>query len=59
MSNAEALFPALEYAPSALAAAEGADVLLLLTEWREYLDLDPADVVMDACPAIVWSRRGD
>ncbi|MFM9136514.1 MAG: UDP binding domain-containing protein [bacterium] len=42
MDNARRMFPALEYAPTALAATAGADVLLLLTEWREYVDADPA-----------------
>ncbi|MCZ7414612.1 MULTISPECIES: UDP-glucose dehydrogenase family protein [unclassified Streptomyces] len=41
MDNARALFPTLGYAPSALAAVRGADVVLHLTEWREFRELDP------------------
>jgi UDPglucose 6-dehydrogenase len=44
MDNARDLFPHLAYADSALDAAAGADVLLLLTEWRDYIDIDPTDV---------------
>jgi UDPglucose 6-dehydrogenase len=44
MVNAERVFPTLTYADSVEAAATGADVLLLLTEWREYRDLDPAEL---------------
>jgi UDPglucose 6-dehydrogenase len=41
MDRARKVHPELEYAGSLLQAAEGADVLLLLTEWREFLDADP------------------
>ncbi len=42
MENARALFPTLRYAPSAVDAVRGADVVLHLTEWREFQELDPA-----------------
>jgi UDPglucose 6-dehydrogenase len=42
MENARKVFPTLGYAPTALDAVRGADVVLHLTEWREYRDLDPA-----------------
>jgi UDPglucose 6-dehydrogenase len=41
MDNSRRLFPTLGYATSAKAACEGADVVLVLTEWREFQDLDP------------------
>ncbi len=44
MDNARRAWPDLSYATSALAAAEGAHVVLHLTEWREYRELDPAVV---------------
>ena len=44
IDNARALFPDLEYADTAEEAARGADVLLLLTEWRDYTGIDPAAV---------------
>ena len=39
---AAAVFPTLDYAASAEEAAADADLLLLLTEWAEFTDLDPA-----------------
>ncbi|WP_271799252.1 UDP-glucose dehydrogenase family protein [Dietzia maris] len=44
LDNARALFPTLTYAESALAACEGADVVLVATEWPEFVELDPAAV---------------
>ncbi|MEU6120163.1 UDP-glucose/GDP-mannose dehydrogenase family protein [Streptomyces sp. NPDC047117] len=42
MENARRVFPTLGYAPTALDAVRGADVVLHLTEWREFRELDPA-----------------
>jgi UDPglucose 6-dehydrogenase len=42
MENARRLFPTLGYADTALDAVRGADVVLHLTEWREFRELDPA-----------------
>jgi UDPglucose 6-dehydrogenase len=42
MDNARTHFPELDYADSALQACEDADIVLHLTEWREFRDLDPA-----------------
>jgi len=41
-TKAAALFPTLDYATSAVEAAEGADLVLMLTEWQEFRDMDPA-----------------
>ncbi|MGN6242197.1 MAG: UDP-glucose dehydrogenase family protein [Motilibacteraceae bacterium] len=41
MDNARRLFPTLSYAASATEACERADVVLLLTEWPEFVELDP------------------
>ncbi|TJZ42475.1 UDP-glucose/GDP-mannose dehydrogenase family protein [Streptomyces piniterrae] len=41
MENARRLFPTLGYADTALEAVRGADVVLHLTEWREFRELDP------------------
>jgi UDPglucose 6-dehydrogenase len=41
MDRARLVHPELEYASSMLDAAAGADLLLLLTEWREFVDADP------------------
>ncbi|MGI8681044.1 MAG: UDP-glucose dehydrogenase family protein [Mycobacteriales bacterium] len=42
MDNARRQYPDLTYAESALEAAAGADLVLHLTEWREFRDMDPA-----------------
>jgi UDPglucose 6-dehydrogenase len=42
LDNARRDYPDLSYADTALEAAEGADIVLHLTEWREFRDLDPA-----------------
>jgi UDPglucose 6-dehydrogenase len=41
LGNASLRFPELQYDPNLENALVGADALLLLTEWREYRDLDP------------------
>ena len=41
MENSQRLFPTLSYADSALQACERADAVLVLTEWREFVDLAP------------------
>ncbi|MFF1907930.1 UDP-glucose dehydrogenase family protein [Kitasatospora sp. NPDC058218] len=52
MDNARKMFPGLAYAESPLEAAEGAHVVLHLTEWQEFRDLDPAEL-----GAVVAERR--
>ena len=42
VENARRLHPELAYADSAVEAARGADVVLHLTEWREFRDMDPS-----------------
>ncbi|MGN7133217.1 UDP-glucose dehydrogenase family protein [Rhodococcoides corynebacterioides] len=44
MDNSRALFPTLGYSATTLEACRGADVVLVLTEWREFRDLVPADL---------------
>ncbi|WP_136518583.1 MULTISPECIES: UDP-glucose dehydrogenase family protein [Cellulomonas] len=44
VENARAKWPDLKFAASALEAAQGADVVLLATEWAEYRELDPAEL---------------
>ncbi|MFF4752751.1 UDP-glucose dehydrogenase family protein [Streptomyces sp. NPDC002514] len=69
MGNARRLFPTLGYADSALEAVRGADVVLHLTEWREFRELDPAALgevastrlLLDGRNALdpqVWRRAG-
>ncbi|MBQ1089477.1 UDP-glucose/GDP-mannose dehydrogenase family protein [Streptomyces sp. B93] len=69
MENARRIFPTLGYADTALDAVRGADVVLHLTEWREFRELDPAAlgevaaarVVLDGRNALdpeLWRRAG-
>ncbi|MGW1673225.1 UDP-glucose dehydrogenase family protein [Streptomyces sp. NPDC002324] len=69
MENARRLFPTLGYADSALAAVRNADIVLHLTEWREFRELDPAALgevastrlVLDGRNALdpeLWRRAG-
>lgn len=51
MENSRLLFPTLEYTSSALDACERADVILVLTEWKEFRELDP-----DALSAVVRKK---
>jgi UDPglucose 6-dehydrogenase len=58
MDNARKLRPQLDYALDPLSAAQDADVILLLTEWREFRDLAPAEVAaVVAHRAIVDGRN--
>ncbi len=52
VDNARRSWPQLHYADTVTEAAAGADVVLLLTEWPEYRDLDPATL-----GAIVATRQ--
>jgi UDPglucose 6-dehydrogenase len=58
MRNARRSWPTLAYADSALEACAGAHVVLLLTEWQQFRDIDPVrlgEVV--ASQAIVDGRN--
>ncbi|WP_288436812.1 UDP-glucose/GDP-mannose dehydrogenase family protein, partial [uncultured Gordonia sp.] len=56
--NSRAVFPTLEYADSALDASRAADLVLVLTEWRELTELDPNDLsAVVARKYIVDGRR--
>ncbi len=44
MDNSRALFPTLSYATDFLEACRGADVTLVLTEWTQFRELEPADL---------------
>jgi UDPglucose 6-dehydrogenase len=52
MDNARKLFPGLSFADTAEEAATGARVVLHLTEWQEFRELDPA-----AFGTVVAERR--
>lgn len=44
LDNARKAHPELNYGDSALEAVRGANVVLLLTEWQEFVDLDPEEL---------------
>jgi UDPglucose 6-dehydrogenase len=52
VSNARRMFPTLGYADSAVEACAGADLVLHLTEWQEFREMDPA-----VLSAVVRERR--
>jgi UDPglucose 6-dehydrogenase len=69
LENAQRLFPTLSYAVSVEEACERADAVLVLTEWRQFIDLDPNDladrvrarVIVDGrncLDAARWQRAG-
>ncbi|WP_026058577.1 UDP-glucose dehydrogenase family protein [Streptomyces sp. SS] len=57
MENARRVFPTLGYADSALEAVRGADVVLHLTEWREFRELDPAELAKVVASRVVLDGR--
>jgi len=57
MVNAARVRPELRYADSAHEAADGADVVLHLTEWADYRDIDPAALAaVVARPVLIDGR---
>jgi UDPglucose 6-dehydrogenase len=52
MTNAKNDYPQLVYAPSAIEACRGADVVLHATQWEEFREIAPADLA-----AVVRHRR--
>jgi UDPglucose 6-dehydrogenase len=69
LENARKVFPTLSYPVSVAEACDRADAVLVLTEWREFVDLDP-DELADRVRALVivdgrncldvarWQRAG-
>src|SRR5271170_8472476 len=57
LENARRLFPTLNYAVSVTEACEGADAVLVLTEWREFVELDPADLADQVRARVVVDGR--
>lgn len=67
--NARRAHPELRYATDAIAAATGADVVALLTEWSQFQEIDPAVMgsvvthrrmvdARDALDATAWREAG-
>lgn len=57
LDNARKAYPWLDYADHPIQAADGAELLLHLTEWPEYTRIDPADLATHvAAPRVVDAR---
>jgi UDPglucose 6-dehydrogenase len=58
LSNARKVVPAATFTSSSLEAVQGADVVVLLTEWQEFKDLDPAVLISGTSrPNVVDTRH--
>lgn len=57
MENSQRLFPTLNYSTSVPEACDRADAVLVLTEWREFLDLDPAALAETVRSRVVVDGR--
>ncbi|MFI5809162.1 UDP-glucose dehydrogenase family protein [Streptomyces sp. NPDC051561] len=57
MANARRVFPTLAYADTALDAVRGADVVLHLTEWTEFRELDPAELAKAVAHPLILDGR--
>ena len=58
MANARAAYPTMSYANDVRQALSGAELVLLLTEWRDYTELDPQDVAhLPTTPRILDGRN--
>ncbi len=57
IENSRRIFPTLNYSTSALEACERADAVLVLTEWPEFVELDPADLADTVRAKVVVDGR--
>ncbi|WP_322857480.1 UDP-glucose dehydrogenase family protein [Mycobacterium shigaense] len=57
LENARRLFPTLNYAVSVTEACQGADAVLVLTEWTEFTELDPDELADGVRARIVVDGR--
>jgi UDPglucose 6-dehydrogenase len=55
--NTKRIFPDITYAKSALDALEGADVLLIATEWKEFLSVEPELLAKHLKTKLVFDGR--
>ena len=57
MENSRRLFPTLTYATSVAEACDRADAVLVLTEWAEFVDLDPEELAGTVRTKVVVDGR--
>ena len=55
IENSQRLFPTLNYSTSVVEACERADAVLVLTEWREFTELDPPTLPKQYAPKSLWT----
>jgi UDPglucose 6-dehydrogenase len=57
-NNVKRVFPTeIEYAGSALEALQGADALLVVTEWKEFIAVEPQTIAHALKDKIVFDGR--
>jgi UDPglucose 6-dehydrogenase len=57
MENSQRLFPTLNYSTSVIEACDRADAVLVLTEWSEFVELDPVDLADTVRAKVVVDGR--
>jgi UDPglucose 6-dehydrogenase len=57
MENSQRIFPTLNYSTSAIEACERADAVLVLTEWQEFVDLDPNQLAATVRAKVIADGR--
>ena len=57
IENSRRIFPTLNYSTSAVEACERADAVLVLTEWPEFVELDPAELAETVRAKVVVDGR--
>ncbi len=57
MDNSRRVFPTLNYSTSVIEACDRADAVLVLTEWQEFLDLDPEQLAATVRAKVIVDGR--
>jgi UDPglucose 6-dehydrogenase len=57
MENSRRIFPTLNYSTSITEACERADAVLVLTEWEEFVDLDPEQLAATVRAKVIVDGR--
>jgi UDPglucose 6-dehydrogenase len=57
LENSRKVFPTLNYSTSVLDACDRADAVLLLTEWQEFVDIDPDDLAASVRAKVIVDGR--
>jgi UDPglucose 6-dehydrogenase len=57
VENSRRVFPTLNYSTSVVEACARADAVLVLTEWREFVELDPSELADTVRAKVVVDGR--